>query len=412
MKRCLKALILDPKFGRQMRFILGPRQTGKTALALQILSEKSDRKLYFNWDARTIREHYIKDPYFFQDVTIQKNITWPWMCLDEIHKYPNWKNILKDYFDIFNQEFRFLVTGSARLDLFRHSGDSLAGRYLLFNLNPLTVMEVLDGNGLDAACLDFGRLINKALKYDRSYQNIVEELLQFSGFPEPFLKKSVSFHRRWRAAYIDTLIQEDLRDLTNIKNRENIVVLLTLLQERVSALLSIEGLAKILEVNYATAKNYIQALRLTFVIFLLTPYSKSISRGILKQPKVYFYDWTRPTEAGARFENFIALHLKSFIDYFNDSGLSLFELRFVRTKDGKETDFLILNEGNPYLLIEAKLKKSKVDKHHFLMQEKLGGIPFVQVVLEKGVQRKEGVNQYQLSAEYFFAAMAPLGSAA
>lgn len=122
----------DEWLGGSMLFIAGPRQCGKTSLACKFLDEKKCSPLYFNWDVEKIRRKYRDDPDFIIKAASRLEIKKPYVVLDEIHKLTRWKNILKGLFDEFSQTVNIIVTGSARLDLFRRSGDSLAGRWTLY----------------------------------------------------------------------------------------------------------------------------------------------------------------------------------------------------------------------------------------------------------------------------------------
>jgi predicted AAA+ superfamily ATPase len=189
IKRHLENTCFHQLFGRQMRFIAGPRQVGKTTLVKNFLESKQLEKLYFNWDLRETRDRFRKDPYFFEtplyDSKPPKEL--PWVCHDEIHKMPQWKNILKDYFDKFENDCHFVITGSARLDWFKKSGDSLAGRYFLFKLFPLCLSEAA---GTSAPGISENEpaetFIEKRISTVRYEQEAMEQLLNFSGFPEPW----------------------------------------------------------------------------------------------------------------------------------------------------------------------------------------------------------------------------------
>ena len=89
------------------------------------------QQLYYNWDDRETKQKYLKNSRFYHEFLYNVNrFTRPWVCFDEIHKYPKWKDILKSFYDRDGENTGFIVTGSARLDMFRKSGDSLAGRYI------------------------------------------------------------------------------------------------------------------------------------------------------------------------------------------------------------------------------------------------------------------------------------------
>ena len=130
MKRYLDDRIsLD--LGKKMVFLVGPRQVGKTTLSQQLI-EASGKGQYLNYDVA-------------EDRRLIENQAWdrrvPLLVLDEIHKMPLWKSWLKGVYDGRTAGQQLLVTGSARLDTFRQSGDSLAGRFFALRLHPLSVRE-------------------------------------------------------------------------------------------------------------------------------------------------------------------------------------------------------------------------------------------------------------------------------
>src|SRR3990172_1508694 len=125
---------------KEMIFLAGPRQAGKTTLAHMIARDFAN-SLYFNWDIPEERAKLLRNPSFFEEVA-RRDASLPLIIFDEIHKYRDWKNYLKGVYDRFRSEYRFLVSGSGRLDIYQKGGDSLAGRYLLFHLFPFTVAEL------------------------------------------------------------------------------------------------------------------------------------------------------------------------------------------------------------------------------------------------------------------------------
>jgi predicted AAA+ superfamily ATPase len=407
IKRQLEEICFNKIFGRQMRFIAGPRQVGKTTLAKSFLTDQKLETHYFNWDLRETRDKYKKDPYFFETAIYdskpmgEENV--PWVCLDEIHKMPKWKNILKDYFDKFENVCHFIVTGSARLDWFKKSGDSLAGRYFLFKLFPFCLSEVT-GEGIPVISENEKAhpFIEKRINHNSYRQDALDQLLNFSGFPEPFTKADTRFHLRWQRDLLDRLIKEDIRDLTKIIETENIATIIRLLPERVGAPLSLNSLKEDVEISYNAVKSAISTLQLTYIIFLVPPYSERIARSLKKEKKCYFFDWTRCTDFAKRFENYVALELKIMVEIWNDSGIGNFNLFYVRTKDGKETDFLITKNELPWCFFEVKLKDRSIDAHHYKHSQFMGDIPVVQITHENNILKKSGDLFYRISASRFF----------
>jgi predicted AAA+ superfamily ATPase len=191
--------------------------------------------------------------------------------------------------------------------------------------------------------------------------------------------------------------------LTELKNLEKTAQLMQLLPPRVASPLSINALAEDLNVSYATAANYLFALELGYLIFRISPYHEKIARSLKKGKKAYFYDWTRAGSPASRFENYIAVELKSRINLWEDAGYGMFELNYIRNRDGRETDFLIVRDQIPWLLVEVKLNHSAIDYHHRKNRKVLGDIPFIQIVLENNIAELDKDGICQMSASRFFA---------
>jgi predicted AAA+ superfamily ATPase len=408
IQRYIAPIFPDPTFGRQMRFIAGPRQVGKTTMVKAFLKKEHCEKLYYNWDVKDIRARYRKNSEFFMEDIYSikhadpKNI---WICFDEIHKVQKWKNILKGHFDTHEKEFHTVVTGSARLDLFRKAGDSLAGRYFLFHMLPLTLGEILHQPAPilvhDASIYIEIQLSRKSYPEKQSieYQDL---LLNFSGFPEPLTHAKTAFHRIWQRNYLERIVYEDLREISHIQDLDKTAQLLEFIPDCVGSPLSINALREDLEINFATAKKYLKYLELAYVLFFIKPYHKKIRNAVKKESKVYFYDWTKAATPGARFENYVACELQALVHLWNDSGQGNMDLHFVKLKGKQEIDFLIIKDQKPWLLVEAKLSEDLIAPAHTAMAIQLGNIPLVQLVQKSGIAKRYLGNQYVISASSFF----------
>jgi predicted AAA+ superfamily ATPase len=396
LRRALHPIAFTETLGRQIRFIAGPRQCGKTTFAKQQLIATKSTSFYYNWDQIETRQRYRKEPSFLTADLLKFPQHFPWVCFDEIHKVSHWKDILKGQFDAYEDQVHFVITGSARLDMMRRAGDSLAGRYFLFHLGPLMLSEVIRHESILPQSTATETVEQMMAQGEASTE--MESLLQFSGFPEPFLAQSNIFSKKWRASYIDRLIKEDLRDLSSIHMLDKIQGLIYLLPERIGSPLSINSLREDLELNHSTVTNYIRFLELIYVIFSLSPYSKKGSTLVKKERKIYFFDWTLLTDEAARFENYVAAELKARTDLWSDATGDAYTLSFVRTKDGLESDFLILKDARPYLLFEAKLSDESVRSHHHRHRKILGDIPFIQIVRKPSVFRTPEPGIYIVSA--------------
>jgi hypothetical protein len=202
---------------------------------------------------------------------------------------------------------------------------------------------------------------------------------------------------------VDYLTREDVRDLTRIMAVEHIATLMQIMPDRVGSPLSLNALTEDIETSYTTVKNSISAMQLTYALFLISPYHQRIARAVKKEKKAYFYDWGRALDPAKRFENYVAVELKAMIDLWHDKGIGDFELMYVRTRDGKETDFLILRNGQPWCLFEAKLQDDVIARHHFDQANALGNVPFLQVTGRNQVYKKQDSRFFRISASRFFA---------
>lgn len=360
MKRIYERVIEEHfSLNRQMLFLVGPRQVGKTTTSLEV-AEPKVRHHYYSWDVQSDREKMVQGAQAVaEDIGLGRLAKEPcFVVFDELHKYSKWKTFLKGFFDLYSKETQILVTGSARLDVYKTGGDSLMGRYFPYRLYPLTVAEVCNPTlrktelGLRPMCID-----------DVDFQALVE----FGGFPEPFLRKSREFHRRWKRLRAQQLFQEDLRDLTRIQELSQLQLFAELLRSQAGQLMDYSSMAKKVNVSVDTIRRWLETLKSFYYCFSLQPWTKNVTRSLLKQPKVYLYDWSQVEDVGARFENMIAVHLLKAIHFWTDRGLGDYALHFLRDKDQREVDFLVSKNGKPWFLVEAKKSNGSVvpSLHHY-----------------------------------------------
>ncbi len=148
-----------------MVFIAGPRQCGKTTVAKTIASTFANNN-YHNWDIASHRAMLLQEPTFFV-ATPRRDATAPLVVFDELLKHNDWKNYLKGVYDEFAGQCQFLVTGSGRLDLYQAGGDSLAGRYLAYQLWPFTIGELAaSGAGASGLADAVGQFLADPLRVD------------------------------------------------------------------------------------------------------------------------------------------------------------------------------------------------------------------------------------------------------
>ncbi|MBI4655483.1 MAG: ATP-binding protein [Elusimicrobia bacterium] len=387
---------------KKMAFISGPRQVGKTTLAKKILKE-TGQGIYFNWDIITDQKKLIKDPYFFEKENRETKKIFL-AVFDEIHKYSKWKNYLKGVYDSYAGEFAFIVTGSGRLDLFKKGGDSLLGRYFSLPLFPLTVGEILGGipdwNAFKQMLAD--------MPEPSGSRKVYESLIRLSGFPEPFLRDSERFYRMWFQERKTLLIREDIRNAYAIREISNMEVLSNILPERIGSPLSINSLREDVGVSFDTLKAWLLTLSQFYYIFKISPFSKSISRALKKESKIYLYDWVEVPDESFRFENLAAFHIYKAVNLWRVMGQARADLFYLRDKEKREVDFILTENNKPLVLIECKLNEEDFSGNLLSFQNKLEAPFAVQLVNKRGICRKTSRNgfiQWMVSAERFLGAL-------
>ena len=309
----------------KMVFLGGPRQVGKTTLALSLLEGESGEAhpAYLNWDDVGSRKALLQGALpADQDLII----------LDEIHKYKGWRNLVKGFYDLNKSRKRFLITGSAKLDHYRRGGDSLQGRYHYHRLHPLSLYEISN----------------------TPTQSDLHHLLQYGGFPEPFLKGNTRHWKRWQRERRSRVIQDDLISLEQVKEVSQLDLLASVLPERVGSPLSINNLKGDLSVAFETADRWVTILENLYFCFRIQPYGLPKLRAVRKEKKLYMWDWSLCEDEAARFENLVASNLLKFCHRIEDWEGDRMELKFVRDSQGRELDFVVVRNDEPEFAVECK----------------------------------------------------------
>ncbi len=325
MQRYLDARVIED-LAKKMVILTGARQVGKTTLSRQLVQQKPG-SVYLNYDVPADRAAILASAWPARA---------PLLVLDEIHKMPGWKAWLKGVFDgrwqgdgAHSPAQQILVTGSARMETFRQTGESLAGRYFAHRLHPVSVREW---------CAHTGASADAAMRH----------LLARGGFPEPCLAADEADAQRWRNTYFTDMLREDLVEFSRVREVNAIRLFAQLLRQRVGSPLSLASVARDMNVSSTTLATYLDILEALFIVFVVRPWSRNIARATLLQPKVYFYDTGLVQgDEGIRFENLVACHLLKNAQWNTDSLGQPTGLHYIRTKDDAEVDFCLSDESGP-----------------------------------------------------------------
>ena len=392
MKRYLENQITQD-LKEKMVFIGGPRQVGKTKISQQVSQAHFSKYEYFNWDVYQDQKRIVNTA-FSPDSEL--------LIFDEVHKYKNWKNHIKGIYDSFHEKHHIMVTGSARLDLYRKGGDSMMGRYHFHRLHPISLAEAAELN--DNFDIDqFEKTYQ--LTFNESQNNILSDLMAFGGFPEPFLRKSPRSLKRWQNERKSRLVREDIRDMELIRELSIFQFLVSLLPERVGSVFSVNSLREDLQVSHQTIARWMDILESFYFCYRIYPFTASSIKSLRKEPKLFLWDYSEVKDKSAKFENLIASHLLKFVHYIHDCFGSDAQLMYLRDMQKREVDFVLVVDKMPVIAVEVKMKTQKISTPLKYFARKLA-IPFVfQVVFESGVDFQSKTDNIRvISADKFLTA--------
>jgi len=281
---------------------------------------------------------------------------------------------VKGRYDREHETLRILVTGSARLDLYRRGGDSLQGRYHHLRLYPFSLKE--------ADCS-------------------LKDLMTLGPFPEPLLEGSASAARRWSRQYRSCLVRDDVADMERVTELGAMESLSVRLPALVGSPLSLNSLREDLQVAHKTVERWLDIFERLMFIFRLQPFGPPCIKAVKKARKHYLFDWTSIEDDGARFENLLAFHLLKECHYFEDTVGDDVELRFFRDIEGREVDLVQLKNGNPTRFIEAKLSDTVISPALLYLRRKFPSVEAIQVISTRGVDRVAAEGARLVSADKF-----------
>ena len=347
--------------------VIGARQVGKTTLVRNLLKE--NRK-YLSFDDESVILVAKDNPESF--LTQAQKVT-----IDEIQKLPEILTVLKRVVDEKRIPGRFLITGSANLLLLPKVRETLAGRTVYIELEPLTIFESMQRKYPLPSLIRVLRTENPKQSWEflsrlKLKKIPLKELILRGGYPVAWLEKDDNLRQAWFKGYIQSYLERDIRDISRIKNFYEYRKFLSLTAFRCGQILSKSDLSRDSGVSYSTASHFFSLLLSTFQIFTIEPYYRNIGKRLIKSPKLMWNDtglalhlqgltsWDaieRLGRAGHLLENKIAIELKTLLSVY----MPWARLFYWRTSGGAEVDFVVEERGR-LIPIEVKWAES-VDRY-------------------------------------------------
>jgi predicted AAA+ superfamily ATPase len=325
---------------RQMAFVVGPSQVGKTTSALLAAGEY----MHLDWERPEDRRLLLAGA---EAVAAGLGADTPaetpkHVIFDGMQRYRRWPGFVQGCWDACGQHTKVIVIGPT---------DQTFGDHALYRMHPLSVAELI-GTQIDVR----GQARPARLPADG-----FEQLLKFGGFPEPFARASTRFSNGWRKQQQERLFRQDLRDLGQIREADQTEILGELLAAQVGQLLNYSDLARQIDASVDTVRRWIDILERLYHCFTVRPWFDNVPKSLRKQPKVYLYDWSRVTDPVVRRENLVASHLLKAVHWWTDVGLGTFELRYLRDKTRRAVDFVVIRDYQPWFLVQASSSGHQID---------------------------------------------------
>lgn len=330
VNRELESVLLDLAASYPIVTLTGPRQSGKTTLCRKVFPEKP----YANLESPDVRQFAVDDPKGFLSQFADGAI------LDEIQRAPDIASYLQPMVDENQQPGRFILTGSQQFEVSNSINQSLAGRTALLRLLPFSIEEIKSAFPLPKI-----------------------DVLLYKGFYPRLWDKQLN-PTQALGDYFETYIERDLRQLVTIKDLNIFQRFIKLCAGRIGQLLNLNGLANETGISHTTARNWLSILEASYIVFLLPPYYRNISKRLIKSPKLYFFDVglasyllgienvghiSRDPLRGSLFENMVVAEALKF--RHNQGKKS--NLYFYRDSKGNEVDLLFVS-GPDVFPIEIK----------------------------------------------------------
>lgn len=344
---------------KEITFIIGPRQAGKTTLMMRLkdyLTADGKKTVYLNFDIETDRQFFVSQEQLLRKIALEIGGSEGYVFIDEIQRKENAGVFLKGLYDM-NLPYKFIVSGSGSVELKEHIHESLAGRKRMFELSTVSFEEFVDFKTeyrYEDKLPEFFSLEEERTK------RLLEEYLNFGGYPQVVLADTREEKQKIIAELYQSYLERDIAYMFGVQKIGDFAALVKVMASQIGGMVNISELSSTLGLSLGTVKNYLWYMQKTFLIQQVTPFFKNVRKEITKSSMYYFYDMGMRNFAlgifgnalsdegtGHLFENFIYNILKEKI---KDTAM---HINFWRTKNKAEMDF-VLDSGSKQIPLEVK----------------------------------------------------------
>lgn len=382
---------------KEITFIVGPRQAGKTFLMLLLkdyLDRMGEKTIFFNLDIEMDKIHFNSQSALLDKIRLEIGRDKGYIFIDEIQRKEDAGIFLKGIYDM-NLPYKFIVSGSGSVDLKSRIHESLAGRKRIFELTTVSFEEFVNFKTdyrYEDRLMDFFKI-----EREKGY-SLLEEYLNFGGYPRVILEETLSEKIKIISEVYQSYIEKDVTYLLMVKKTDVFSNLVKLMSSHIGNIVNYTEIASTLNLSFQTVKEYLWYLEKTFIIQKITPYFRNIRKEIRKSPVYYFYDiglrnfatgnFGNVENMGFLFQNFVYNILRDKIRWTPS------KIYFWRTEDKAEVDFVIDHDGViPVEVKYQRMKKPKITRslRSFINRYKPERVFVVNLEMEKkiGLNRTE-----------------------
>jgi predicted AAA+ superfamily ATPase len=381
-QRFIYADIVEHLKRKEFTIITGARQTGKTTILKQVfkhLKAEGKKVWLITFEKEEILRGINKDPEnIFQFTSRPKNPLFEqqdepfYILVDEVQYASNPSNFLKYLYDTYQPHLKIIATGSSSFYLDTKFKDSLSGRKRIFILPTLSFDEYLIFKERQYL-FDELQQIRKNPEYKSllhtEIMQMFDDYILYGGYPEVVLTETREDKLLLLEEIKNSYIKRDIFE-SKVENEQKFYQLLVILASQTGNLLNKFELSKSLKIDVKTVDRYINVLQKCFHITLLSPFHKNLKKELLKMPKVFindlglrnllvnnFIDINIRFDKGQLFENYIFLRLMQL--YRED------EIKFWRTADQKEVDFVVNPSTGTSMALEVKFSPNNLNKKKY-----------------------------------------------